>query len=98
LASAHVIVRGRVQGVGFRWSTRERARELGLVGWVANLDDGGVEVRAEGEATAVDEFVAWLRRGPASARVDSALVDRDETPVFRSTPPQRLGFDERRLR
>lgn len=87
-----MIVRGRVQGVGFRWSTRERARELGLGGWVANLDDGGVEVSAEGDANAINEFVAWLRRGPASARVDSALVDTEKAPVLRSMPAQRVDF------
>ncbi len=87
-----MIVRGRVQGVGFRWSTRERARELGLGGWVANLEDGGVEVSAQGEATAVDEFVEWLRRGPASARVESAAVTFDTPPPLRSMPTQRVEF------
>lgn len=64
------IVRGLVQGVAFRHHTKVRARELGLVGWVRNLPDGTVEVRAEGESAAVDELMRWLRTGPPSARVE----------------------------
>jgi len=65
----HVWVRGTVQGVAFRWHTKERARELGLAGWVRNLPDGRVEAWIEGEVPAVEEMLAWLRRGPPSARV-----------------------------
>lgn len=65
----HVFVAGRVQGVAFRWATRERAAELGLSGWVRNLMDGRVEVWIEGEPAPVDELVTWLRRGPPPARV-----------------------------
>jgi acylphosphatase len=67
----HVVVRGRVQGVAFRHHTKVRARGLGLAGWVRNLPDGAVEVWVEGEAAVVEELVAWLRRGPALARVDA---------------------------
>ena len=74
----HVWVRGTVQGVAFRWHTKERARELGLAGWVRNLPDGRVEVWIEGEGPAVEEMLAWLRRGPPSARVASVEVV-DET-------------------
>ncbi len=60
-----VWVRGRVQGVGFRWWTRARALEFGLAGWAANLDDGRGEVVAEGPRGACEEFLAALRRpGP----------------------------------
>lgn len=65
----HAWIRGTVQGVAFRFYTKERARELGLVGWVANLPDGRVEAWIEGEAPAVEEMLAWLRRGPPAARV-----------------------------
>ena len=76
-ARAHVIVRGRVQGVGFRWHTCRTARSLGVSGWVANLDDGRVEVCVQGDAPALDALIDWLRRGPTGARVDHALVERE---------------------
>src|SRR3954468_4419193 len=57
-------VHGRVQGVGFRWWARTRARELDLVGWATNLDDGRVEVVAEGERGACQELLDWMR-GPS---------------------------------
>ena len=68
-----VFVRGRVQGVGFRWWTRARALELGLSGWAANLDDGRVEVVAEGPRPALDALVGALRSGAAPGRVDAVV-------------------------
>ena len=63
-------VRGRVQGVGFRWWTRARALELGLTGSATNLDDGRVQVVAEGEEVAVQALLALLRGGTAPGRVE----------------------------
>ena len=65
-----VWVRGRVQGVGFRWWTRARALELGLVGWALNLDDGRVEVVAEGPRAACEALVAALGAPATPGRVD----------------------------
>lgn len=65
----HVRVTGVVQGVGFRWFVRERARRLGLSGWVRNLPDGSVEVAAEGEAGQLDLLREELLRGPRGASV-----------------------------
>jgi acylphosphatase len=59
-----------VQGVGFRWFARETAERLGVSGWVRNRPDGCVEGEAEGDADAVREFVALLKKGPSFARVD----------------------------
>ena len=69
-------VHGRVQGVGFRYSTQAEARTLGVLGYAKNLDDGSVEVLAWGEAEQVDALIAWLKAGgPRSARVDKVLVE-----------------------
>lgn len=73
-------VRGEVQGVGFRWAAREEAVRLGLVGTVRNLRDGAVEAQAQGEPDAVDEFAAWLARGPRWARVSE--VTAEEVPAL----------------
>jgi acylphosphatase len=64
------VVHGRVQGVGFRYSTCERAQALELTGWVANQYDGTVRVVAEGPETVLTRFADWLHRGPAGAHVD----------------------------
>ena len=71
------IVRGRVQGVGFRWFVRERARRLGLAGFVRNMADGSVEVAASGDEQQVEMLRAELQRGPSGARVKELqdLVD-----------------------
>jgi acylphosphatase len=63
-------VRGRVQGVGFRWWTRARALELGLAGWALNLEDGRVEVVAEGSRAACDALLLLLGAGDTPGRVD----------------------------
>jgi acylphosphatase len=64
-------VRGRVQGVGFRWWTRSRALALGLTGRAANLDDGRVEVVAEGPRAACERLLAALRSGATPGHVDT---------------------------
>ena len=68
-ARAHVFVEGRVQGVFFRDSTRARAQELGLTGYVRNLADGRVEAVFEGDEAAVQEAVSFIRQGPPFSRV-----------------------------
>ncbi|MBX3028559.1 MAG: acylphosphatase [Chloroflexi bacterium] len=63
-------VRGRVQGVGFRWFVQRTAERLGLAGWVANRPDRSVEVVAEGDRAALDALLAALHDGPPAGRVD----------------------------
>ncbi len=63
-------VRGRVQGVFYRASTRREALRLGISGWARNLPDGRVEVLACGEKEALEALLAWLREGPPQARVE----------------------------
>jgi acylphosphatase len=74
-ARARVVIRGRVQGVFFRVETRERARSLGLAGWVRNNPDGTVEAVFQGERDRVDSMLAWCRRGPAGAHVEDVEVE-----------------------
>ena len=73
MAGARFLVSGRVQGVHFRASTRERARALGLAGYAKNLADGRVEVVAVGEAAALAGLERWLHEGPPAARVDAVV-------------------------
>jgi acylphosphatase len=73
-----VVVRGRVQAVGFRAAAYERARSLGVSGWVRNTSAGAVEAELEGPAERVASLVDWFGRGPAGARVDDVRVERLE--------------------
>jgi acylphosphatase len=66
----HIVIRGKVQGVGFRYHAQAKARSLGILGWVRNLKDGTVELVAEGEQVAISNFETWCAHGPPAARVD----------------------------
>src|SRR5919206_3018774 len=85
----HVLISGRVQGVGFRFGACDEAARLGLGGWVRNLTDGRVEAVFEGPAAEVARAVAWCRRGPMGAWV-SDVETRPEDVVgedgFRARP------------
>ena len=83
----HAIVSGNVQGVGFRWFVRERARALGLAGRVRNRSDGTVEVEAEGDAPAITTLIDHLRAGPSAARVSGVeLIPEIDSPNILPTP------------
>ncbi|MCU1569777.1 MAG: acylphosphatase [Naasia sp.] len=73
-----VLVSGRVQGVGFRYSCRAKAAALGVCGWVRNLEDGRVEAELEGDEAQVAALIQWLHRGPAFARVAAVEVSEIE--------------------
>lgn len=77
-AARRIVVDGRVQGVGFRWATRDEAVRRGLVGWVRNLPDGRVETWIEGEQEPVADMAAWLAVGPLGARVTDIEVNEVE--------------------
>jgi acylphosphatase len=72
--SFHAVVRGQVQGVGFRYFARQRAEVHGVSGFVRNLPDGSVELHAEGPPAALSAFEADVRRGPSFGRVEEAVV------------------------
>jgi acylphosphatase len=84
------VVAGRVQGVGYRFFAQNAAAREGISGNVRNLDDGRVEVVAEGDAEAIARFERSLRHGPIGARVDDMLVDLQPAsgrfPDFRILP------------
>ena len=92
MIAKRVVVHGHVQGVGFRFSVVDVAREHGLVGWVRNRYDGTVETWLQGDADAVDRVADWCRRGPrgarvtdinvADARVDASLRDFTQMPTI----------------
>lgn len=80
--AVHVVVSGRVQGVGYRQGCRQAARSLDLVGWVRNLHDGRVELFAQGPDEGVDRLLDWIWAGPPGARVlgvESDVVATDIT-------------------
>jgi len=75
----HIIVRGRVQGVFFRYSTEQVAKSLGVFGWVRNLRDGrSVEIVAEGEEEKLKELLEWAKKGPSMAIVKEIEYDWEE--------------------
>jgi acylphosphatase len=76
-ARRRLIIEGYVQGVFFRASTQEKARELQVSGWARNLWDGTVEVVAEGEDSRVGELVRWCQKGPLGARVTRVRVEEE---------------------
>lgn len=74
----HVFVAGKVQGVGYRYSTMSRARELGLSGWVRNLPDSRVEAVFEGAQEVVEQMISWCHSGPSGAVVKNVVVEYEK--------------------
>lgn len=70
------VIKGEVQGVGFRWAVQSQAGKLGLTGYAENLPDGSVRVEAEGDPDRLDQLEAYLRQGPRWAEVESLDVQR----------------------
>jgi len=83
----HATVRGRVQGVGFRWFIQSRARSLGLTGFVRNLANGSVEVSAEGPRNDLEILAESVRNGPDSATIESVSL------VWEPCTGKYTGFD-----
>ncbi|WP_411721500.1 acylphosphatase [Mycetocola sp.] len=90
-----VLVRGRVQGVGFRYWARSKAEHFGVHGWVRNRSDGSVEAEVEGEPGAVSEMIKAIGRGPAGAVVSDVEVSDlppDGEVGFHIRPGDRSGM------
>lgn len=75
---AHIIVTGLVQGVNYRYHTRQTALGLNVTGWVKNLPNGSVQGCFEGEEADVTALIDWCREGPDWARVEDATVEMEE--------------------
>ena len=91
IVARHLVVHGRVQGVGYRDAAVQAAYTLGVTGWVRNRSEGTVEAHVQGEGGAVERFVEWCRRGPPLARVsrvdagDAALDESLRDFAWRTT-------------
>ena len=72
---AKMIVKGRVQGVGFRWFVQQRAKSFGVSGYVRNLDNGDVEIEAEGDRGRVEELLKSVRVGPTFSKVRDVVIE-----------------------
>jgi acylphosphatase len=77
-----IIVHGRVQGVYFRASTKDKAISLGVMGWCKNLADGTVFIHAEGSEQALTELVAWCHQGPKLAAVKKVVTEKVDSEGF----------------
>jgi len=73
--AVHLIVKGKVQGVFYRKSTRRKAKELNLNGWVRNMDNGDVEIEVEGDENTLQEFIEWCAQGPERASVTEIIKE-----------------------
>ena len=78
LTTRHLMIVGRVQGVGFRFAMARKATELGIRGWVRNRHDGRVEAVIQGPPEAMAQMLAWARHGPRPAQVERVEVEPDE--------------------
>ena len=74
-----IIIKGRVQGVGFRFFVQQKASEIGIKGWVKNRNDGSVLVMAQGDEKDLETFFNFLNMGPALARVDQLSKNKMDT-------------------
>jgi len=74
----HIFISGRVQGVFFRQFIQEKTQELGLFGWVKNLDDGRVEIVIEGDKEKIEKILIYLKKGPLLAKVENIEINYEQ--------------------
>lgn len=75
MARIHTVVRGMVQGIGYRWFVQREAKKLNLTGWVKNLRNGDVEIEAEGNKEDLNKFLYYVRNNHPWARVDELTIE-----------------------
>lgn len=93
MKTLHLIVKGKVQGVYFRASAKEAADELGIRGWVRNLPDKNVEIKAAGNDEQLEKFIQWCKQGPPQAAVSDVEVADAEPENFSSFEILRSRFN-----
>jgi acylphosphatase len=79
MQTVHLIISGKVQGVFYRVSAKEKADELGISGWVKNTASGDVEILAVGATDKIQEFIEWCHKGPRRAKVTGVTITEKET-------------------
>ena len=78
LVRKHVLIKGLVQGVFFRFHIQNMAKKLGITGWVKNLPDGNVESVFEGEKNLLEEIISFCNKGPIESRVEKVVVENEK--------------------
>jgi acylphosphatase len=76
MPTAHLLIKGKVQGVFYRATARKIANEMGITGWARNTSEGDVEVMATGKQEVLDRFIVWCRRGPEMAAVTDVIISK----------------------
>jgi len=82
MPTVHLLIKGRVQGVAYRASAKDKAFQLSLTGWIKNTTAGDVEAIVTGPDTAIQSFIAWCRQGPPAAEVQEVQVKPMPETVF----------------
>jgi acylphosphatase len=84
MPTVHLIIKGRVQGVFYRASAKQIAKEIGATGWVKNTDEGDVEIVAAGTEEQLRKFIDWCKVGPTHATVAEVVIDHIEEESFKN--------------
>ena len=84
MSAIRIMIEGKVQGAFFRTSTLQKARELELLGWIKNTNNGCVEIHAEGKECALEDLIKWCKKGPEDAEVKRVLSNSVPEEYFKS--------------
>jgi acylphosphatase len=84
MATNHLLIKGKVQGVFFRASAKKLADKLNITGWIRNTEDGNVEAMATGDMEQLQEFIKWCKQGPEKAKVEDVIVTPVKETLFKA--------------